>query len=81
MEHEWDDESRIAGIAAVQFAMGHKKEADAALSQLSKQAADDWASGIASVQDLYLIKGNPLYRNVVRDPRYTAFLRKMNLPE
>ena len=32
-------------------------------------------------EDLYLIKGNPLYRNVARDPRYTAFLRKMKLPE
>ncbi len=103
MEQELDEESRIAGIAAVQFAMGHKPEADAALSQLSKQAADDWASGIASAhairnetdetfkwlerayaqkdEDLYLIKGNPLFRNVARDPRYAAFLRKMNLPE
>jgi TolB-like protein/tetratricopeptide (TPR) repeat protein len=103
MEQELDEESRIAGIAAVQFAMGHKKEADAALAQLSKQGADEWASGIASLhairnepddtfkwlerayaqkdEDLYLIKGNPLYRNLARDPRYTAFLRKMNLPE
>jgi tetratricopeptide (TPR) repeat protein len=32
-------------------------------------------------EDLYIIKGDPLYRNVVRDPRYTAFLRKMKLPE
>jgi hypothetical protein len=23
----------------------------------------------------------PLYRNVAHDPRYAAFLRKMNLPE
>jgi tetratricopeptide (TPR) repeat protein len=103
LQQELDDESRIAGIAAVQFAMGHKEEADAALSQLSTQAADDWASGIASVhairnepdatfkwlerayaqkdEDLYLIKGNPLHRNVARDPRYTALLRMMNLPE
>jgi TolB-like protein/tetratricopeptide (TPR) repeat protein len=103
MERELDDESRIAGTAAVEFVMGHRKESDAALAQLTKQAADDWASGIASVhairnepdaafawlerayaqrdEDLYIIKGNPLFQNVARDPRYSAFLRKMNLPE
>ena len=103
MERESDDESRLAGIASVQFALGHRKESDAALAQLTNQAANDWASGIASVhairnepdaafewlerayaqkdEDLYLIKGNPLFGNVARDPRYAAFLRKMNLPE
>ncbi len=103
MQQELDDESRLAGISSVQFAMGHRKESDAALAQLTKQAADDWASGIASLhamrnepdatfewleraytqkdEDLYLIKGNPLFRNVARDPRYAGFLRKMNLPQ
>jgi len=103
MERELDDESRIAGIAAVEFVMGHRKESDAALAQLTKQSADGWASGIASVhairnepdaafawlerayaqkdEELYIIKGNPLFRNVARDPRYSTFLRKMNLPE
>jgi TolB-like protein/thioredoxin-like negative regulator of GroEL len=103
MQQESDQESRLAGISAVQFAMGHGKESDVALDQLTQMAAGDWASGIALVhairgesdaafkwldrayaqkdEDLYLIKGNPLLRNVVRDPRYTAFLRKMNLPE
>jgi hypothetical protein len=32
-------------------------------------------------EDLYIIKGNPLLGNVAHDPRYAAFLRKMNLPE
>jgi tetratricopeptide (TPR) repeat protein len=32
-------------------------------------------------QDLYYIKGDPLLRNLESDPRYKAFLRKMNLPE
>jgi TolB-like protein/Tfp pilus assembly protein PilF len=103
MDRELDNESRLAGFASVQFAMGHKRESDAALAQLTKIAADDWASGIASVyairnepdaafewldrayaqkdEDLYLIKGNPLFRNVARDSRYAAFLRKMKLPE
>jgi TolB-like protein/predicted Zn-dependent protease len=103
MDRELDKESRLAGLASVQFALGHKRESDAALAQLTKIAAGDWASGIASVhairnepnaafewldrayaqkdEDLYLIKGNPLFRNVTRDSRYAAFLRKMKLPE
>ena len=103
MQQEPDQESRLAGICAVQFAMGHKKEADLALEQLTRMAAGDWASGIALVhamrnepdatftwldrayaqkdEDLYIIKGNPLLRNALRDPRYAQFLRKMNLPE
>jgi hypothetical protein len=31
--------------------------------------------------DLYLLKGNPLFKNLKGDPRYKALLRKMNLPE
>jgi hypothetical protein len=32
-------------------------------------------------QDLYFIKGDPLLKKLAGDPRYQAFLRKMNLPE
>jgi adenylate cyclase len=32
-------------------------------------------------EDLFMIKGNPLLKNLEGDPRYKAFLRKMNLPE
>ena len=32
-------------------------------------------------EDLYVIKGDPLLKNLEADPRYKAFLRKMNLPE
>ncbi len=49
MQQESDQESRLAGISAVQFAMGHRKESDVALAQLTKMAAGDWASGIALV--------------------------------
>jgi TolB-like protein/Flp pilus assembly protein TadD len=31
-------------------------------------------------EDLYVIKGDPLLKNLEGDPRYKAFLRKMNLP-
>ena len=32
-------------------------------------------------EDLYFIRGDPLVKNLESDPRYKAFLRKMNLPE
>jgi TolB-like protein/tetratricopeptide (TPR) repeat protein len=32
-------------------------------------------------EDLYFIKGDPLVKNLEADPRYKAFLRKMNLPQ
>ena len=32
-----------------QFTMGHRKESDLALEQLTQVGADDWASGIALV--------------------------------
>jgi TolB-like protein/tetratricopeptide (TPR) repeat protein len=32
-------------------------------------------------EDLYVIKGDPLLKNIEGDPRYVAFLKKMNLPE
>jgi hypothetical protein len=31
--------------------------------------------------DLRHIVGEPLFKNLADDPRYKAFLRKMNLPE
>jgi TolB-like protein/tetratricopeptide (TPR) repeat protein len=32
-------------------------------------------------EDLYFMKADPLFKNLEPDPRYKAFLRKMNLPE
>jgi adenylate cyclase len=32
-------------------------------------------------EDLYFMKDDPLFKNLEGDPRYKAFLRKMNLPE
>jgi tetratricopeptide (TPR) repeat protein len=32
-------------------------------------------------EDLFLIKGDPLFKNLEGDPRYKDFLHKMNLPE
>jgi tetratricopeptide (TPR) repeat protein len=48
-----------------------------------KDRAFDWLNRAYDEKDstLYWIRGDPLLRNLERDPRYTAFLRKMNLPE
>ena len=32
-------------------------------------------------EDLYIIKGDPLFKNLKGDPRYDGLLRKVNLPE
>jgi TolB-like protein len=32
-------------------------------------------------EDLYFIKDDPLFKNLMADPRYKAFFRRMNLPE
>lgn len=32
-------------------------------------------------EDLFFIKGDPLFKSLEADPRYKAFLRKMNLPD
>jgi len=48
-----------------------------------KDRAFEWLEKAyeARDEDLYLIKGDPLLKNLESDPRYKAFLRKMNLPE
>ncbi len=60
-----------SGIASVHAI---RNEPDAAFAWLDRAYAQ-------KDEDLYIFKGDPLYRNVARDPRYTAFLRKMKLPE
>jgi TolB-like protein len=48
-----------------------------------KDHAIDWLERAyaARDEDLYFIKGDPLFKNLESDTRYKAFLRKMNLPE
>jgi len=48
-----------------------------------KDRAFEWLDRAyeARDEDLYIIKGDPLFKNLEGDPRYKAFLRKMNLPE
>ena len=48
-----------------------------------RDAAFQWLDRAYQIrdEDLYFIKGDPLFKNLEGDPRYKAFLRKMNLPE
>ena len=59
---------------AVAYVYAFRREDNRALLWL--QSAYD--SGDA---DLYLIKGDPLLKNLEPDPRFKALLRKMKLPE
>jgi TolB-like protein len=48
-----------------------------------KDKAFEWLNRALSDRDgdLYIIKGDPLFKNLEGDPRFKSFLRKMNLPE
>ena len=48
-----------------------------------KDEAFKWLDRAYAQKDVVLwqIKGDPLFKNLEADPRYKAFLRKMNLPE
>lgn len=47
-----------------------------------KDQAFEWLDRAYEARDhLYYLKGDPLLKNLEGDPRYKAFLRKMNLPE
>jgi TolB-like protein len=48
-----------------------------------KDRAFDWLEKAYNTrdEDLYIIKDDPLFKNLEGDPRYKTFLRKMNLPE
>jgi len=48
-----------------------------------KDRAFEWLDRAYELRDpdIYTIKGDPLFKNLENDPRYKAFLRKMNLPE
>jgi hypothetical protein len=47
-----------------------------------KDHAFEWLDRAYEVHDhLYIIKGDPLMKNLRGDPRFKAFLRKLNLPD
>jgi TolB-like protein/Flp pilus assembly protein TadD len=57
--------------------------AEAYAFRKQKDAAFEWLDRAFAQRDngLYSLKGAPLLRNLEGDPRYKAFLRKMNLPD
>jgi TolB-like protein len=75
--------------AALKRAIEHNAEAwPSAIARVyafrgERDEAMKWFERAYSVkdEDLYLIRGDPLTKNLEGDPRYKAFLRKMNLPE
>jgi serine/threonine protein kinase/Flp pilus assembly protein TadD len=93
---------QLAGLALTYHTLQRPADADAAMTRLETDYADDSAMEIAEVyayrarkseafrwlerayaqKDVHLwsIKGDPLLRNLESDPRYGAFLRRMNLP-
>ena len=93
---------KVFGLALAYHAAGKKKEADAAMAELSQKYQNDYAFQIAELHafrdepdqafhwlersyaqhdgGLPGMKGDPLLRSIKDDPRYTAFLKKMNLP-
>jgi len=93
---------RDYGLALDYFALGRKREANAALAEFITTYQDGSAFQIAEILafrgeldrafewldrayaqrdgGLADIKGDPLLKNLERDPRYKAFLEKMHLP-
>jgi len=67
-EHAQDDAWEIADAYA------YRGELDQAFAWLDRAYSQKDAG-------LYLIKSDPFFKNHKDDPRYKAFLRKMNLPE
>jgi TolB-like protein/DNA-binding winged helix-turn-helix (wHTH) protein len=88
--------------ALTYYALGRKKESDAALSELitkyhasnafeiattyafrnQTDEAFEWLDRAYAQRDpgLMSTKGEPLLKNLHHDPRYAAFLKKLNLP-
>jgi hypothetical protein len=48
-----------------------------------RDAAFEWIERSCAHQEsaVFLIRHDPLLRNLERDPRYTALLRRMNRPD
>ena len=69
-------ESGYAGDSAMRVAevYAYRNQRSQSLEWLERAYAQKDAS-------LYYVKGDPLLKNLESDPRYKAFLRKMNLPE
>jgi hypothetical protein len=96
------DYMRVSLYAIAYYALGRKKESDAALSTLitkyhaggafqiaevyafrnQSDEAFEWLDRAYAQRDSGLIgtKVDPLLKNLHSDPRFAAFLKKLNLP-
>ena len=96
------DPERVSLHAITYYALGRKKEADTALSELIAKYHASGAYQIAEVyafrnqsdeafewldrayvqrdDDLIVTKVDPLLKSLHHDPRYVAFLKKLNFP-
>jgi TolB-like protein len=103
MQRETADSVAPGGLAIAYYALGRKKESDAALARMLKEHAEDGAYTIAEVYafrgqseeamhwlerayvqkdaGLFYVKVEMPQKSLAADPRFKAFLRKMNLPE
>jgi tetratricopeptide (TPR) repeat protein len=72
--------TRLAIESAALWPMGI---AEAYAFRGQKDRAFDWLDKAYAQKDasLWTIKGDPLLKNLEGDPRYSAFLRRMNLPQ
>lgn len=91
MERESDPTWRLFGLAIANHALGKKKESDAATAEFIAKNHDGGAYQIA---EIYAFRGdvdrafewlNRAYdqrelNQILRDPRYHTFLKKMRLP-
>ena len=102
MESEPEELWRLQGLALTFYAMGRKKEADAALADFIVKHQGDSAYQISEVYafrgevdrafewlerartqhepGIVQLKCDPLLKKLHTDPRYAAFLKKMQLP-
>jgi TolB-like protein/Tfp pilus assembly protein PilF len=80
--------TRDADAALARFEAEYAKDfpmgiAEAYAERGQNDQAFNWLDTALALKDpnLWLFKGDPLLKNIERDPRYKVFLKKMNLPE
>jgi TolB-like protein len=78
-----DADAALARLEAEYAGQDAKQITDYYAFRGQKDQAFKWLDRAYAQKDngLYYIKGDPLMKNLEADPRYKAFLRKMNLPE
>jgi TolB-like protein/Flp pilus assembly protein TadD len=83
LHRERDADAAIARLKAEHGDDAALLVAEAYAYRSQKDAAFEWLDRSFAQRDnsLYTLKGAPLFKSLEGDARYTAFLRKMNLPE